>query len=456
MGAHTSRKAAEEGKLEAEEEDNPLVDEPCPRSLSAAAERGHAALVRELLAQGVSVEDSGDAGQMPLRTAARIGHLTVSQELLRAGASFDEEAFNRHSNAIAARAEAGEHQLLQPWETMPARHCVPPAMKEDCAPQLFQAIDIAPFVHPHLFSDAVRRETAQAWDETFRRVGFALIKGHNVSQGLIGELRAASRAFFRKSSDYKMEYFKGLQMAAKPGFSPVGVAVDHNDPVEGYTFIRHRSEKWSANEVHPPELGRVGKQYAYEMERVMHALHRMSAMALGLEPSYFDEYYTEPASVMVLSHYPPLAKDTKLRYRAHSDYSGFTVLLQDEEDCEADVQGGLEIDINGSWIPVRPQQGCFVVNIGDLFETWTNDRWRSTPHRVRSPPPGSAAAKRSRFSTMLFSGPNLDSIIAPIRTCVDAENPLRYAPVSAADHLRAQYNTKSKEAVYKAAAAAAS
>lgn len=437
---------------EEEGEDRPLPEEACSRTLHAAAERGHAALVHELLGESAAVDAQGEAGQTPLRVAVRRGHLSVAQELVRAGAPLDERAFERHASAIASRAEAPRQELLQPWEALPARRHLPGPMKDNCPAQSFEAIDIGPFVYPDHYSDALRKETAQKWDETFRRVGFALIKGHGVSQGLVGELRAASRAFFRQGDSYKLKYFKGLKMAGRPGFSPIGVAAEHNDPVEGYTFIRHRSEKWSAAEAHPPELSRVGKQYAYEMERVMHALHRMSATALGLEPSYFNEYFTKPASVLVLSHYPPLqsAEECKLRYRAHSDYSGFTVLLQDDNDCKDEDHGGLEIDIGGSWVPVRPQEGCFVVNIGDLLETWTNDRWRSTPHRVRSPRHGSAAAGRSRLTSMLFSGPNLDSIIAPIRTCVDAENPLRYSPISAADHLRAQWKTKSKEADYKA------
>merc|ERR1711870_31395 len=149
----------------------------------------------------------------------------------------------------------------------------------------------------------------------------------------------------------------------------------------------------------------------------MHALHRMSARALGLEESYFERFYTSPASVLVISHYPPLRPppsaiemhEGKLRYRAHSDYSGFTILLQDESDFGEGGGGGLEIDIDGSWVPVKPRKGSFVINIGDLFETWTNDRWRSTPHRVTSPPYNSKRSETSRYSTMLFTGPSLES-----------------------------------------------
>jgi len=272
-------------------------------------------------------------------------------------------------------------------------------------------------------------------------------------------LRTAATAFFRAPSDYKHRYFRGPQMTGRSGYSPVGAAnAGHSDPVEGYMFMRYQAHGWmNPTEKHPDELNGIGQRYCNEIERVMHALHRMSAMALGLEESYFEPFFKDPASVLVVSNYPPLRPpppqvkihEGKLRYRAHSDYTGFTILMQDETDFDAAGGGGLEIDIEGEWVPVKPKKDCFVINIGDLFETWTNDRWRSTPHRVVSPKLSTAAAARNRLTVMLFSGPALDAIIAPISTCVDDEHPARYPAVPAADHLRGVYKTKSKEAVYK-------
>lgn len=324
-------------------------------------------------------------------------------------------------------------------------------------PRLFEPIDLAPFVRPGDFSDEARRRSATAWDESFRTVGFAVIDGHGVPPEVVSDLRTAARMFFQSATDYKHRFYKGPQMSGRSGYSPVSAGAD---PLEGYTFMRGDAASWmGTTETHPEELNGIGQRYAAEVERVMHALHRMSAMALGLPDNYFDPFYAKPASVFVVSHYPPLRpppagvaiKDGKPRYRAHSDYSGFTILLQDEQDFDAGESGGLEIDIDGTWVPVKPQPGSFVINIGDLFELWTNDRWRSTPHRVVSPPLHAPAATRSRMTAMLFSGPSMDSIIAPMPTCVSAEQPARYQSMSAADHMRAMYKTQSKEAVYKKA-----
>lgn len=371
-------------------------------------------------------------------------------------------------------------------------------------------IDITSFMNSTSISPAAeRRLVAASWDATFRSIGFARIVGHGVSPDLISELRSAARAFFLKPESEKMPYHR----PAQPGQPVIGsfnplfgsrVPGGHNDPVEGYTFYRqHDGWPLSAPELsHPPELAAVAERYCVEVERVMHALHRLSAASLGLHPAFFDSTPgTKLSSLLVLSHYPPIDKlseeleveDGQPRYRAHSDYTGFTILLQDEEDHDPDTgAGGLEIDLAGNWMPVSltfelgcfvadsiatisahiapvvtplslrptccrtkpvqvmPRPNSFVINIGDLFELWTNNRWRSTPHRVSSPRVGTPAASRSRITAMLFSGPSLETMVGPAPTC----GPSLYPTVTARQHLTAMAMTKSKEAQYKKAEAA--
>lgn len=417
--------------------------------LAAAARRGRAAVVERLLLEGTAVNQHGPKGTTALRAAVEAGHALIAQMLLRHGAELDIALFEE-----LARCHCSQDS---------ARRRVPPAVVAGSAraavpPRTFEAIDLAPFVRHDEYDDEARQRSARLWDESFRTIGFALVDGHGVCEELVADLRTAATMFFNSTSDHKHRYYRGPKMTGRSGYSPVGAgqaANVHLDPLEGYTFIRSESRKWSnIEETHPEELDGISQRYCYEVERVMHALHRMSAVALGLDINYFDQFYNNPASVLVISHYPPLrspleVKEGKLRYRAHSDYSGFTILLQDEGDFSEPGAGGLEIDVGGIWVPVKPRKGAFVVNIGDLFETWTNDRWRSTPHRVSSPVLRSRSAGRSRLTVMLFSGPSLDSIIEPISTCIDAEHPCKYAAVKASDHLTGMYKSKSKEAIYK-------
>jgi isopenicillin N synthase-like dioxygenase len=78
---------------------------------------------------------------------------------------------------------------------------------------------------------------------------------------------------------------------------------------------------------------------------------------------------------------------------------------------------------------------AFTVNLGDLMMRWTNDRWRSTLHRVVNPP--EAANDRSRrLSIGMFFIPNYDAVVAPITGL--AETP-KYKPISVADYRTSRF-----------------
>mmetsp|Transcript_55446 Transcript_55446/g.142872 ORF Transcript_55446/g.142872 Transcript_55446/m.142872 type:complete len:436 (-) Transcript_55446:77-1384(-) len=427
---------------------------PAAGALLGAVRRGRISAVDRLLTEGAAVNQKDAKGCSALHIAAQEGHAMLAQLLLRSGADLDVDALEMLLGVAG-------HRPSLPSSAWPLP-LAPPVPRSPLKPQLFEPVDLAPFVRPQDFTDEDRARSARQWDECFRTLGFGLIEGHGIEEDLIEDLRIAATMFFQSTSDYKHRFYQGPTMTGRSGYSPVRDSTvpqaGHSDPVEGYTFIRQQQEGlgcWdNPSEKHPEQLNGIGQRYCGEVERVMHALHRMSALALGLDISYFDEFYSKPASVLVVSHYPPLrapikVPEGKLRYRAHSDYSGFTILLQDPGDFGPGGGSGLEIDIAGAWVPVQPKKGALVVNIGDLFELWTNDRWRSTPHRVTSPRLRDPAAGKSRLTAMLFSGPNLDSVISPIDTCVDEKHPSRYGSMTAAQHMADMWKTKSKEARYK-------
>ena len=119
----------------------------------------------------------------------------------------------------------------------------------------------------------------------------------------------------------------------------------------------------------------------------------------------------------------------QLRYGEHHDYGALTILRQDA------AQGGLQIrDDDGIWreAPVIPES--FVINVGDLLARWTNNRWRSTLHRVSNPPRELTGSTR-RLSMVAFSGPNEDTEIACLPTCQSAQNPAQYPPVNCGEYI---------------------
>jgi isopenicillin N synthase-like dioxygenase len=116
---------------------------------------------------------------------------------------------------------------------------------------------------------------------------------------------------------------------------------------------------------------------------------------------------------------------------AHTDYGIVTVLY-------ADAVPGLQIvGPDGEWQDVLPTEGAFLVNLGDLLAEWTNDRWRSTLHRVVPPDPRTSDAARRR-SVAFFHDGNYDALVECLPTCCSGDNPPKYAPILAGDHLMAK------------------
>ena len=141
--------------------------------------------------------------------------------------------------------------------------------------------------------------------------------------------------------------------------------------------------------------------------------------ALGTPASRVAEMGGSPASSTArLNHYPthdPLTQDesrslpelgpTALGH--HTDPGILTLLLQDET-------GGLQtLSLSDGWIDVPPRKSQIVVNIGDTFQVWSNDRYRAGVHRV------TPITTQSRFSIPYFYNPAYPQVIEPISELSD-------------------------------------
>ena len=90
---------------------------------------------------------------------------------------------------------------------------------------------------------------------------------------------------------------------------------------------------------------------------------------------------------------------------------------------------------DGTWFDVTSEPDEFIVNIGDMMQRWTNDRWKSNLHRVVNPPAGQRKGSR-RMSIGYFLHPNYDAEIACLPTCTSPDQPPRHAPVRAGEMMR--------------------
>lgn len=300
-------------------------------------------------------------------------------------------------------------------------------------------------------------EIAHRIDDALCATGFFHITGHGVPTETIDAAFAASDRFFDLPLDRKLQA-RPPSPDINRGYAPLGSeslsyslgvarTPDHfeafnvgpDEVPDGPPQLR--TDSWFVANIWPdevPELRSALMTYFDHANRVAELLLGAFEIALGLPAGHLRAHTTHSTDTMRTIRYTappepghidrPADADGRLGMGAHTDYGIVTVLC-------ADPVPGLEIvGSDGGWIPVTPKPGALVINIGDLLAQWTNDRWRSTIHRVVSPN-ADRARRAVRRSMAFFHDGNYDAVIACLPGCSSDTNPPRYPPVRAEDHL---------------------
>ena len=224
-------------------------------------------------------------------------------------------------------------------------------------------------------------------------VGFFTVVGHGVPDELIDEVAARSRAFFDLSDAEKERFRAPAETPGLPVYRPLGAEK------RGADADRKASLDWGptlAGVAWPSgELRSAYERYYAELLRVAAAI--VAAFELGI-----DDLFDDRSSSLRVIDYPAGAGGA--RAGAHRDYGALTLIHSD--------RAGLEVQTrDGEWLAVQAPPGGFVVNIGDLMQRWTRDRWVSTLHRVV----GSEEGSPRRQSLVFFHNPRSDAEIDGVR-----------------------------------------
>ncbi|WP_129791295.1 isopenicillin N synthase family oxygenase [Sphingosinicella sp. CPCC 101087] len=281
---------------------------------------------------------------------------------------------------------------------------------------------------------------AQELGGSFERFGFAVIADHGIPAELIGRAEQKAREFFALPEDVKKSYHLAGGGGAR-GYTPFGIetakgATDY-DLKEFWHVGRelpggHRFAGLMAPNLWPREVPGFREIFlelytAFDTAglRILEAIARY----LGLEPDYFEGSVKDGNSVLRLLHYPPIPSDgPNVRAGAHEDINTITLLLGAEE-------AGLQLlDRDGNWLPITPNEGELVVNIGDMLQRLTNMKLRSTTHRVVNPPPERRG--HSRYSMPFFLHFRPDFLIETLPDCITTDRPNRFPePITAHEYL---------------------
>jgi isopenicillin N synthase-like dioxygenase len=276
--------------------------------------------------------------------------------------------------------------------------------------------------------------------KAYEDVGFVAVKNHGVDEGLIAGLYKNVQEFFslplekkkayeieglagqRGYTSFGKEHAKGSQAPDLKEFFQYGQTVSADSALHDEYMVNVK-----VNEVPGFDNSFYDSYRAFENSGT-HLL-RAIALYLGLNEFYFDEPVHEGNSILRAIHYPPITSEPKSAIRAeqHEDINLITLLVGASAE-------GLEIlTKNGEWIPVTALPGQIVVNVGDMLQRLTNNKLRSTTHRVVNPP--RELWHTSRFSIPFFLHPKSEMSLACLESCIDNEHPKAYPDATAGEYL---------------------
>ena len=251
-------------------------------------------------------------------------------------------------------------------------------------------------------------------DRACRDHGFFSVTGHGIDAELLDRLLAASTVFFALPEDEKAEIAMARGGRAWRGWFPLAGELTSGVPdrKEGIYFGAegaaddplplHGPNLFPAR---PAELGPTVLAALDAFTALGHRLMGLLAVGLGLDEDWFARDLTaDPTILFRIFHYPPEVETDGAGdwgVAEHTDYGLLTLLLQD-------ASGGLQVRTGGEWRDIPPVPGALVCNLGDMLERLTERRYRSTPHRVRSPEGG------GRISCPFFFDPGWDAEVQPL------------------------------------------
>jgi len=153
------------------------------------------------------------------------------------------------------------------------------------------------------------------------------------------------------------------------------------------------------------------------------------ALYLNLDENYFDDKIKNGNSILRAIHYPPITKDPgeAVRSAEHEDINLITLLMGASAD-------GLQVlSRDGKWVNVTALPEHIIVNVGDMLQRLTNNKLRSTTHRVINP--SKEKWSEPRFSIPFFLHPISEMDLTCLENCISDENPKQFEDVTAGEYL---------------------
>ncbi|CAN1180210.1 Protein DMR6-LIKE OXYGENASE 2 [Linum perenne] len=266
------------------------------------------------------------------------------------------------------------------------------------------------------------RKACQEW-------GFFQVVNHGVPLHLLQGIQDSSKEFFELEMEEKMkvkrdevnplgyhdgEHTKNVRdwkevydfLVKEPNLIPASPDLESDE-------LRTIRNSWPES---PSQFRIVCQEFAGEMEKLTFKLLELISVSLGLPADRMNGYFDNQISFVRINHYPPCPfSDVTLGCGQHKDFDVLTILAQN------DVQG-LEVKRDGEWVPVTPAPDAYIINVGDICQVWSNEKYKSVEHRAV------VNGEKERYSFAYFFVPSHDVTVKPLEELVSEEEPAKYLP----------------------------
>lgn len=276
--------------------------------------------------------------------------------------------------------------------------------------------------------------------KAYENIGFVALKGHFLTDKLVENLYTEIKNFFSLTLETKQKY-EIPNIGGQRGYVSFGKesakGKKEGDLKEFWHFGQYVENDAQLEATYPknviveelPEFNKIGKETYKLLEKTAKYVLRALALHLNLEETYFDQYIHNGNSILRPIHYPPILSEPKeaVRAAAHGDINLITLLIG--------AQGrGLQVQNHqGKWIDAIAEPEELMINVGDMLSRHTNNKLKSTIHRVINPP--QELWGTSRYSIPFFMHPISDMKLNVLESCIDENNPKQFEDITAGEFL---------------------
>jgi isopenicillin N synthase-like dioxygenase len=299
------------------------------------------------------------------------------------------------------------------------------------------SVDLGDF----LSGDAERKTRfVQALGKAYEDIGFVAVRGHLLQDKTSDMLYNECKKFFALPGEIKKKYedphiagqrgytsfgkehAKGRNVGDLKEFWHFGQTVEGDDPIKN-----EYPDNIFVEEL--PDFNEYGIKAYKELEETGKHMLRAIALYLGLDEFYFDDKIKNGNSILRPIHYPPITHEPESAVRAaeHEDINLITLLMG------ASAEGLEVLNKQGEWVGITALPEQLVVNVGDMLQRLTNNKLKSTTHRVVNPPREQWA--NPRYSIPFFLHPRSDMRLDCLESCVTSDYQRHYEPISAGEYL---------------------